>query len=419
MQGGHDWQMERRERLGLAIAALSRIEQKGGIWIVPSQSGRGRYTVCPDPTNPHCTCPDHEETGLKCKHLWAVEYVTRREDGPDGSMTIEEIVKLTKVTSKTYPRNWAGYNMAATNEKNDFLVLAYDLCQNVADFPRGPGRPRLPLPELLFTVLTKVYTRDSARRNQSDLRDLCERGYLTAVPHFNSVLNCLGNPALSPILRNLITLSSLPLKAVEVDFAVDSTGFTSTRFLNWYDHKYRKGGHKREHDWVKAHAICGVKTNIVTACEIHGRDAGDTLYLSSLLGTTAQHFNVVEVSADKGYSSVKNHQAVAALGANPYIPFKGNATGSRPNLVWKNAFHYYHMHREKFLEHYHKRSNVETTFMMIKTIMGDHVHCTTEPAMSNEVYAKVLCHNIRCLIQSMYELEIAPELMAWATEGST
>lgn len=412
MAGPHDWQIEPRERLGMAIAALFPIKRKGGVWIVPSQSNQGRYTVCPDPSNPHCTCPDHAETGLRCKHLWAVEYVTRREQNPDGSITVEEAVKLTK--RKTYPQNWPAYNEAACNEKNDFLVLAYDLCQNVTDFPRGPGRPRLPLPEMLFCVLVKIYMRDSARRNQSDLKDLCERGLLSSVPHFNSVLNYLETPALTPILRDLITMSSLPLRAVETDFAVDSTGFTSTRFLRWYDHKYRKGGNQREHDWVKAHAICGVKTNVITACEIHGRDAADTLYLSSLLGTTAQHFRVVEVSADMGYSSVKNHQVIADLGASGFIPFKKNATGSRPNLVWRNAFHYYHMHREQFREHYHKRSNIESTFNMLKAVLGDHVRSTTEPAMSNEVYAKVLAHNVRCLIQSMYELEIAPELMAWA-----
>ena len=49
--------------------------QKGGAWLVPSQSGKGRYTVCLDPAEPHCSCPDHEEGGHKCKHIFAVEYV--------------------------------------------------------------------------------------------------------------------------------------------------------------------------------------------------------------------------------------------------------------------------------------------------------------------------------------------------------
>jgi hypothetical protein len=31
---------------------------------------------------------------------------------------------------------------------------------------------------------------------------------------------------------------------------------------------------RQEHDWVKVHIMCGVKTNIVTAIEIAGRNAG-------------------------------------------------------------------------------------------------------------------------------------------------
>jgi hypothetical protein len=52
------------------------------------------------------------------------------------------------------------------------------------------------------------------------------------------VLNALEGADLEPVLRTLITESSLPLKAVEPDFAVDSSGFTTSRFESWFDHKY-------------------------------------------------------------------------------------------------------------------------------------------------------------------------------------
>jgi hypothetical protein len=74
----------------------------------------------------------------------------------------------------------------------------------------------------------------------------------------------LEKPELSPVLKHLIELSSLPLKSVETDFAVDSSGFTTTRFTKWHDHKYRGS---TEHHWVKAHLMCGVKTHIVTAID--------------------------------------------------------------------------------------------------------------------------------------------------------
>ena len=33
-------------------------------------------------------------------------------------------------------------------------------------------------------------------------------------------------------------------------------------------------------------------------------------------------------------------------------------------------YHFYSLHRAEFLQHYHKRSNVETTFHMIKAKFG-------------------------------------------------
>ena len=70
--------MDARQQRGLEIAAIAKITKKGSAWLVPSQSGAGRYTVCPDKECPHCTCPDHETRGLKCKHIYAVEYVIQR-----------------------------------------------------------------------------------------------------------------------------------------------------------------------------------------------------------------------------------------------------------------------------------------------------------------------------------------------------
>src|SRR5688572_16897613 len=92
----HDWQVQTRERLGLEIAAVSKIDRRGPVWLVPSQSGKGRYTVSLDPSEPYCACADHEETRELCKHLYAVRFVMRREQNGDGTETITETVSLTR-----------------------------------------------------------------------------------------------------------------------------------------------------------------------------------------------------------------------------------------------------------------------------------------------------------------------------------
>ena len=61
----------------------------------------------------------------------------------------------------------------------------------------------------------------------------------------------------------------------------------------------------------------------------------------------------------------------------------------------------------------HKRSNVETTFSMIKRKFADSLRNKSDVATTNEVLAKVLCHNLVVLIHEMYELGIDPRAFGW------
>jgi len=410
--------MDAREQRGLEIAARSKVVRRGLGWSVPSQSGAGKYTVTGLPRaiaggSPRCSCPDFELRGQPCKHIYAVRIVVQREFDY-GNGTITETVSVTKTVKRTYSQDWPAYNKAQVYEKDRFMELLRDLCHGLPEpEQKGKrGRPRLSLRDSIFTAVMKVYTTASARRSMSDLREAQERGFIAKLPCHNSVLNALENPELTPILRSLITESSRPLTAVEVDFAVDSSGFTTCRFESWFDHKY--GSVRREHTWVKAHVMCGVKTNVVTAIEIHDKNAADTKQLPALVDATAKNFAIGEVSADKAYGSIRNADAISRVGGQPFIALKSNATGRSGFGAWEKMFGYFMYRRDEFLAHYHKRSNVETTFSMIKRKFGDSLRSKSETAQVNETLAKVLCHNLVVLIHEMYELGIAP--VFWASE---
>ena len=79
-------------------------------------------------------------------------------------------------------------------------------------------------------------------------------------------------------------------------------------------------------------------------------------------------------------------------------------------------FHLYSLNSDEYLSHYHKRSNVESTFSMVKAKFGDHLRSKTDTAMVNEALCKILCHNVCCLIQSTYELGVVP--MFWGAGKS-
>ena len=71
-------------------------------------------------------------------------------------------------------------------------------------------------------------------------------------------------------------------------------------------------------------------------------------------------------------------------------------------------YDFYAYNQEWFMQHYHKRSNVETTFSMIKRKFGERLKSKTTIAQTNELLCKILCHNLCCVIQSVYELGIEP-----------
>jgi transposase len=402
--------IEFRKQRGLEIAALARIDKQDGFYIVPSQTDprHPKYKVRYHADKPTCTCPDFETRGCRCKHIYAVEYVIKREQHPDGSQTVTESVTVTK-TRKTYPQDWPNYNAAQVNEKRHFQELLHDVCETIAEPESKPrrGRPAVSMADAVFSVVFKIYSTRSGRRFSCDLDDAKEKGFIARVPHYNSCFRFIENPELFPILMDLIERTSLPLKAIESQFAVDSTGFAFCRFTRWFDIKYNR--FTAEQQWVKAHLCCGVKTNVVTAVEIHGRDANDGPILPALVEKTAKNFTMKEVSADKGYSGEPAHQAIAKVGATPFIMFKANTTGGIGGL-FRKAFHYFQFKREEFLQHYHQRSNIESTVMMVKSKFGDSVRSKSEVAAKNEVLAKFLCHNICCLISAMYELGMEIEL---------
>ena len=158
--------------------------------------------------------------------------------------------------------------------------------------------------------------------------------------------------------------------------------------------------------------MVGVKTNVVTAIEIAGRNAADTKQLPALVATTARNFAMAEVSADKGYASAANIETVKNVGAEPFIAFRTSDTGWTGG-AWAKALGYFLYHREEYLAHYHKRSNVETAFSMMKRKFGDFVRSKTDTAMVNEALAKVLCHNLVVLIHEIHEL-LGIEPVFWA-----
>lgn len=156
-----------------------------------------------------------------------------------------------------------------------------------------------------------------------------------------------------------------------------------------------------------------METNVITAVSRTEGKAGDSPEFGPLVERTAEVFSIEEVSAEKAYSSRENHNIVDDLGGDAYIPFTSNATGrASGSPAWKKIYHKFQLENDEFGDHYHKRSNVETTFHMLKTEFGDSVNAKNEQAQFAEILLKILCNNVVVVIQEMRESDIDPGFLA-------
>ena len=395
--------MNERKLKGIQIARTQQIRKTDRGYIVPSQSGHGTYIVTENRMFPNireCSCPDYELRKQPCKHVFAIQYILTKEVDNEGNVTITQVKRI------TYAQDWKNYDKAQVNEKDMFLKLLHDICENVEEPQYKFGRPMLPLADMVFSSALRVYTGFSLRRFMSDMRMAKDKQYVANNCTYVSVSNYMRKEELTPILHRLIALSAQPLTGVEEKFAIDSSGFRTTKFNEYMVQRFHL---QKNHEWIKLHLCCGTKTNIVTAVQVDmGADSPQFIPLTEQ--TIANRFTIKEMSADKAYSSMDNYNAIQHVGGQAFIPFKSNATapvasGSRGRL-WRKMFHYFQLNQDDFLAHYHARSNVETTFSMIKAKFSDLVRSKDSVAQENELLLKILCHNIVVLIHESFELNI-------------
>ncbi|VVC00255.1 Transposase DDE domain protein [uncultured archaeon] len=392
--------MDIREQKGKLIARTRTIKKLDDGFAVQSQNSKRFYFV---DGNGVCNCPDCQTRGTKCKHGYAVQFFLQKITTAKNGAVVIQTKRL------TYPQAWKAYNKSQETEKTRFLELLNDLIETpVETEQRGRGQPKISEHDLLFSSALKVYSQFSLRRFMSDLNEAKEKGFVEKKPCFASVGHFIQKESLAPQLKRLIQKSASVLKSVESKFSIDSTGFRTRHFSPYYQEKH---GETKENRFMKLHAVIGCKTNIITACEVteaDGKGTGDCPFLQPLAIETANNgFEIKEFTADMAYSSRESTEAISKLGGTAYIPYRSNATGnSRGSLLWSKMFHYFQFNREKFMAHYHTRSNVESTFGALKAKFNDCLKSKTLMAQKNELLLKVLCFNIVQVIHETNELGV-------------
>ena len=98
-------------------------------------------------------------------------------------------------------------------------------------------------------------------------------------------------------------------------------------------------------------------------------------------------------------------------GRHTFPSRKTQLEGPGGSALWKKMYHYFQLNRDEFMEHYHKRSNIEATNAAIKRKFGETLKSKNPTAQVNELLAKIIAYNLTVVIHEMYENGINPEFL--------
>lgn len=306
---------------------------------------------------------------------------------------------------KTYAQDWPAYDAAKTNENVLFKQLLADLLLLAVenDVPASTGRRGFDTRTKIFSMCIKEYHKSDLRKTESILKESTHLNVIGKVPSYKSIDNFFNDHRLNKLLDRLILITALPLALVEKTGAMDSTGMSVHKYESWQQHKW---GTKTERTkcFRKLHAVVGTTTNIFISADVTLKTVSDVTMLPSVVADHPRYFAMEDFVADKAYSSRTAMKFLHDLGLNPFIPVRrGSSSAPKGSLIWQEMFHFARDYPEEFNAHYHQRSNVETTFHMLKMRFGDYLMTKNFVANQNEIKVRVLSHNLCVLIQEAAE----------------
>lgn len=260
----------------------------------------------------------------------------------------------------------------------------------------------------------KIYHNYSSWRTESELKIARAMGIIDDVYKRTTLMKYMQDERITKMLHRLYKIIAQPVAPIELYFAADATGISNAYGnTRWIKIRHTKEELKKRKEYSKLNIISGCKTNIIASASVTKGTTHESPYFKALLDDTAKIFSVKEVMADAGYLSKDNVNAIADIGAVPFImgkknvnvPMRGTMSAWGAMLrLWKN-------HQMYFAEHYHKRSNVESTFGALKRKFGDFCRCKKPESQENEILCKIVCFNTTVLSEALLSYDLKPEFM--------
>lgn len=321
------------------------------------------------------------------------------------------MAKKKKSRSSKYDKEKAAArNRAQTQEKEQILELLDQHCRSLKE-PPPDKKDRLPLLEMLFCLILKVYFQVSYRNLCSFLVEMRAQGYITFVPFYNSFGNYMNSAEVTPLLDRLIGKTVLASTSEGIHASIDSTRLFTP---GYHKEKIKKGPNKgryvRRRNNVRLHVIVDNKTHLILAAAVSKYYEDEKQFFEPLLRQATQRGKILTIAGDKNYSSEANVKLAKELGCTPYLTPKKNykSDPAKKSSSWNENLNRYREGTAEDSERFVQRKQIETTFSMSKVRFSDELESKNFQAQINEALCLVICQNLRVLIflRQLYGTEV-------------
>ena len=195
--------------------------------------------------------------------------------------------------------------------------------------------------------------------------------------------------------------------------AGDSTGYSDSRFVRWYD--VRTDSVKTKKGWVKLHSIVDIRSRVVLDYLVTDRNVADITALRAMLARFQG--GAGNFCLDSAYLARGVCNTISGLGMAPRIKPKSNtihnAFGSQS---WREMVDLSVQDSDTFKSEYHQRSIIEAVFGAIKKMYGNDTRCHKPENQRREIAIRILCYNIELVARSQVkDGRLTPKLIASIT----
>ena len=255
----------------------------------------------------------------------------------------------------TYAQFWPSYRLAQKYEGEFVRQFISDLMDLVVAPPYKFGRRPNLLSDMLKAMALKVYSRMSAGRSQTFIRDAWRLGYLEDVPSANSVIEYFNMPELTPLILECIEFTASVFQPIEHHFAMDGSGFRTTSYDRWLEDRWggsrtrgdesEKGTviEKKRREWRKVQMIVGTATQVIVAVKVDSYTSSEYKHFEPMFNRVVGLFDVIGIYADGAFTGRSNYEAAERWGATAYLPFHDNHVRPSPldHSTWAVAYRLY------------------------------------------------------------------------------